>query len=335
MKNIKPIKTIILCLTTFLALGQDPQLTQFFSCPTLQNPAFAGVNSCSRLSLTSRSQWVGVSKAYETHVAAYDHFFVNKNFGLGLIVTSDQAGSGSLKNNLFSTAFSYEAVINRQSSLRFALQPGVGMRTINFNKLYFGDQIVRGSNVATIETPTQNRYYFDLGAGFLYSNRNYWAGVSFAHINRTNESLFKDDYQYLPVKYGAQLGAKFILNKDEKNEADQVCLLPVINYKGQVEFDQADAGMYLTKGMFSFGVWYRGIPLLKAYKKGYANNDALAFITGFTVKKLNIGYSYDVTISKLTTRTMGSHEISLSYQFCSPQKKRQKRNTTAVYCPKF
>lgn len=334
MKKIN-LLTTFLCLNIGITFAQDPQLTQFFSCPTLMNPAFAGSNACSKLSVTSRNQWVGVNTAYQTHVATYDHYFTNKNFGMGLILASDQAGTGVLKTNFASAAFSYEAVINRRSSFRFALQPGFGMRTVNFNKLYFGDQIVRGGGVATIETPTQKRYFFDLNAGFLYSVQNFWMGASFSHINRTNESMYTDDYQYMPLKYSFHMGSKILLNKDEKKESEQFYLLPVFYYKGQAEFDQADVGMYLNKGIMSFGIWYRGIPALKYYKKGYSNNDALAFIVGFSLKKFNVGYSYDLTISKLTNKTFGSHEVSLSYQFCTAAKKKQKRNTSAVYCPKF
>jgi hypothetical protein len=45
-----------------------------------------------------------------------------------------------------------------------------------------------------------------------------------------------------------------------------------------------------------------------------------------------MGYSYDVTVSKLTNTTAGSHEISFQLQFeCKPKKKKFR----TVSCPSF
>lgn len=328
------LKTIIIfCVSNCLA--QDIQLTQGFANATYMNPAFAGSNACSKFSLVHRTQWIGVSRAYRTYLGSFDHSFTNKNFGIGLIFGSDESGTGNLKNTFISNAFSYEAIISRTSSLRFAIQPGLVTKSISFNKLFFGDQIVRGGNVATIESTPLRRNYFDIGAGALYTNNNYWLGVSFAHLNRANESFYEAVSENLPLKYSLQTGARFLLNKDEKNEAKQASISPVLIYKGQREFDQVDLGFYYNYNVLSLGLWYRGIPVLKAYKKGYPNNDALAFICGINLGTYKIGYSYDLTISQLTSKTMGSHEITMSYQFCKARKKKDKKATGAVYCPKF
>jgi len=79
------------------------------------------------------------------------------------------------------------------------------------------------------------------------------------------------------------------------------------------------------------GVWYRGIPVLEAYKPGYQNNDAIVFLVGVEAGRFKFGYSYDVTISLLAGYTDGANELSVSYQFCDP--KRTKKS--AIPCPKF
>jgi type IX secretion system PorP/SprF family membrane protein len=334
------MKKIILITSIFLiahnsVISQDVQLTQFFSSPAVVNPAFAGANTCSRFVVIHRDQWCGVSKAYRTSLVTYDHYFANKNLGISAMVISDKAGSGSLQNNYGGCAFSYEAVINRESSLRLAVQPGYGSKSINFQKLYFGDQIVRGGNVNTVENPTTPYRYFDISAGILYSFRNFWTGVSASHIDRFNESFYTGSFENIPFKYSVQMGSRFLLNKNEKDERKYRSIYPVIIYKAQQKFDQVDLGLYYSAGYYNLGVWYRGIPLLKSYKPGYQNNDALAFIAGINGAQYKIAYSYDLTISKLTAKTMGTHEISLSYQFCKAAKKKQKRNSRIVYCPKF
>ena len=85
--------------------------------------------------------------------------------------------------------------------------------------------------------------------------------------------------------------------------------------------------------MVTAGIWYRGIPL-KHYAPGYANNDAFAIIVGVKTDRLNIGYSYDITISRLSTKlSHGAHEITASYQLCKVKKKKKYR--LLLPCPKF
>lgn len=90
--------------------------------------------------------------------------------------------------------------------------------------------------------------------------------------------------------------------------------------------------MYFTKSLFNIGIWYRGIPLLKAYQPGYSNNDAVTLLLGLTTDKFNFGYSYDLTISRLANNTGGAHEICMSYHFC---KKKKKKYKLIVPCPRF
>lgn len=167
---------ILTLLRVSCSLGQDIQLTQCYTNPTYLNPAYAGMNACSRFTLIHRNQWVGVSTAYKTYMASYDHLFVDKNLGIGVICSSDNSGSGALKSNYISTSIAYELAVTRRAAFRFAIQPGFGTRSIDFNRLYFGDQIVRGGNVKTIETPTSQRNYFDLSTGVLFSKKNFWTG---------------------------------------------------------------------------------------------------------------------------------------------------------------
>lgn len=99
-------------------------------------------------------------------------------------------------------------------------------------------------------------------------------------------------------------------------------------YKQQSQFRQLDLGVYWYRDPLVVGFWYRGIPL---YKEVF-NRDAVTALIGIKTRHLNIGYSYDFTISKLVTNTGGSHEISLGYTFKTKPVKHKPR---AVPCPEF
>lgn len=140
-------------------ISQDIQVSQNYASPLYLNPAFAGFNVCARASTLIRNQWPGLPKGYISEMMSFDHFLVNQNIGLGLLFTNDVAGSGRLRSTSFNGIFAYESQVNRNFGMRFGFQAGFGTRSINFNDLIFGDQLSRGGDVPTVETPTINRAF--------------------------------------------------------------------------------------------------------------------------------------------------------------------------------
>lgn len=333
MKHLFKLIQLVLLFQLQSAIAQDIQFTQFYSAPMYLNPAFTGANACSRVSIIYRDQWPGISNVYKSKLVSVDHGIKNSNFGIGLTFGQDEAGTGNLKTTLINPAVSYQAKINRYSAIRFGLQPGFGIKSVNVNNLVFGDQIYRGGNVATVEQLPQNKTYFDLGAGMLYIHSDYWVGISAYHITLPNESFYNNPFNTLPLKYSVHMGAKYDLDKDEKDKRQKRYISPVLHYRAENKFDQVDIGFYFTKHIITTGLWYRGIPGLKSYKKGYSNNDAIAIIVGLQTERIKIGYSYDKTISNLSTISKGAHEITLSFQLCNPKKR--KTRLVLVSCPKF
>ena len=319
---------------TEITKAQDMHFTQFYSAPLFLNPAFTGSHGCSRFSATYRNQWPGISKTYRSFLCSADHFLHDKSLGVGIMFGSDIAGTGDLKTTLINPSIAYEARLGRNMALRFGAQPGITIKSINFNNLIFGDQLARGGNVNTIEKPAQSRLFIDIGAGVLAYTKKYWAGASAYHLNRPNESLMGAKVVKLPIKYSVHGGAKFSLDNSAENEdIKKEYITTAFNYRGQSQFDQLDIGFYYSRNVFNAGIWYRGIPGFKAYKPGYENNDEIAIIIGIRNNKMDIGYSYDITISKLYKISNGAHEITISYQICKPPKK--KKYGLILPCPKF
>jgi hypothetical protein len=61
--------------------------------------------------------------------------------GLGLLVTSDQAGKGTLNTTTVSGIYSYTQAISRKFSLKAGFQATYFQKSLDWNKLTFGDQI--------------------------------------------------------------------------------------------------------------------------------------------------------------------------------------------------
>ncbi len=330
MRKIVPFVFFVSVIFSNLAKAQDMHFTQFYASPLYLNPAFVGASVCSRVSLTYRNQWPGISKTYRSFLLSGDHYIQRYNLGVGLLFGNDVAGSGDLRTTILTPMVSYGVKINKKLGLRGGFQPG---RSINYSNLLFGDQIARGGNVASVEAPPLKKVYVDIGAGALLFGEKFWIGTSWYHLTRPNTTLL-DNEAILPIKYTVHGGFKFPLNKGENDAFQKKFISPAFNYRGQKDFDQLDIGFYYTQYIFNLGFWYRGLQGLKAYKPGYANNDALCIIVGVQADRFNIGYSYDITISRLANLSNGAHEMTLSYQLCK-LKKKSKKYGLLVPCPKF
>jgi type IX secretion system PorP/SprF family membrane protein len=293
------------------------------------------LNACSRLSGNYRNQWSNIGSGYVSQVLGLEHYASHLNSGFGLMFTNDVAGSGKLRSTTYSGLYAYELPLTRKFIFRAGMQATWTVHTIDFYKLVFGDQLARGGALTTIETPGELKTnYFDVSSGGLFYSEKYWVGFSASHLNTPNMTLMNTTSP-LPVKYSLHGGARLPLKALTYEDVQKRYITPVFLYKAQDKFDQVDVGAYVTQEPFVVGLWYRGIPGFKAYKNGYQNNDAVAIILGFTKGSFRAGYSYDLTISRLVGNSSGSHELSMSYQFCKQKQKRKNYKAFLVPCPKF
>lgn len=302
--------------------AQDPQFTQFYANPIYLNPAFAGTARCPRICMNYRNQWPNISgPTYVTYSAAFDMHVDALAGGIGALVTTDDQGNGTLKTTNFSLMYSYQAVINREFSLKFGLQATYLQKTLDKTKLNFGDMIDarRGFVWNTAETvPSVSKKNVDFSAGVLGYSKNYFFGVAAHHINQPDEGLL--GFSKLPIKVTGHVGAMIAIGGRGSN----TFLSPGVLYQGQQKFQQLNLGLQYVKGTdnggaFVCGLWYR-------------NSDAIIAVVGIQNRNFKFGYSYDVTISKLAGNTAGSHEISLQIQFECKSKKRKYRT---ISCPSF
>ena len=335
MNNIYKYLALLL-VSLQSAYGQHYQFSQFYSAPAYLNPAFTGANVCSRVNLNYRNQWAGIPGGFTTYQVSVDHTLARYKSGVGLQVFKDKAGLNGLSTTQVNFLYAYETRINKKIMGRAGISAGTSQRKVDYSAFTFGDQIARNDGGSSLDQLRSSSVrYFDGAAGILVFSNSAWGGLSAAHINQPNQSL-TGDVSRLPVEYKLHGGYKWVLDEAAAGRAlpDDHSVTIAFNYKKQAKFNQLDFGAYYNKDMIVLGCWYRGIPIFKPTKY-YLNNDALVFLVGLSVAKCKIGYSYDLTLSKLTNaNTNGSHELSMTYQFCK-LKKSQRRKLVVVSCPKF
>ncbi|MCB9361057.1 MAG: PorP/SprF family type IX secretion system membrane protein [Flavobacteriales bacterium] len=333
MKKLVAIFLSIFLCSFFKIEAQDMQFTQFNAAPLYLNPAFTGSTIQHRFASSYRNQWTAIPGHYNNFAFSYDYNLADFNSGIGLVFAREQAGTAGLSTTETGLLYSYRFLLKKQVYIQAGLKFNYIRTGINFSKLVFNDQLYTDGSATTESLLLQNTSYLDLTSGVLIYSSKFWGGIAVNHMNQPNQSLTNNESP-LYLKLSAHGGYKFDIDDGNKRSAAKYFNL-AFQYKAQHKFDQLDLGIYYTQEPLVFGIWYRGIPLLKSYE-GILNNDAVAVILGYVIPEsnLSIGYSYDATISKLLTNTAGSHEISIIYEVASKRKKKRGRKFFAP-CAKF
>ena len=313
----------------FNAVSQDVHFSQYYANPIFLNPAYTGATFEHRFVANYRNQWPGISKAFSTYAVSYDYNMTEIKSGVGIQVLRDRAGTSNLTTTGFSASYAYYYQVQKFKEIRMGLQLGYFSKFYDYNRLTFNDQLFTGSSVSNDQEVVPKINYVNINAGALYTTRLLWAGVALHNINRPNTSL-TEGTNSLPMKFSIHGGYRFIISK--KGNFLQKYFAPSFMYRHQKKFDQLDIGAYYFYSPISLGIWYRGIPI-KHYEPTYPNTDALSFMVGLDIKDydMRIGFSYDVTLSRLASRSFGAAELSIIYEIA----KKSKRKRVYVSCPKF
>jgi type IX secretion system PorP/SprF family membrane protein len=303
------------------SFAQDPEFTQFYANPLYLNPAFAGTKICPRVNMNYRNQWPGLTGTFVTNSVSFDQHVDAIKGGVGAMVMTDDAAKGTLRQTHISGIYSYELPVTRNFSIRAGFQATYFQKSLDWNKLTFGDQIDprRGFIYSTNDLPRGGQVSnVDFSAGVLGISEHYFFGFAAHHLTQPNESVIQGDSR-LPIKFTAHAGAKIPLG-NQKYSTNDASISPNIMFRHQGTFMQLNMGLYFSKGPLVAGVWYR-------------NNDAFITLIGIESGMFRFGYSYDLTVSRLTNNaTAGSHELSLGIQFnCKPKRRRYR----TISCPSF
>jgi type IX secretion system PorP/SprF family membrane protein len=335
MRN-KHLFSFLFVVLSFIIRAQDPQFTQFYASPLYLNPAFTGLTYEHRFSMNYRQQWPGVKYGYSTAMAAYDYNISDLNSGIGGFVLYDKAGTSKLTTTQFGLNFAYRIKVNKYSELRMGVMLAMTQKRLDYSDLLFNDQLISGASSGPSKDALSagRANYLDMGCGALYNSTNYWIGASAKHINGPNPSLV-DNTDALPVYISVHGGYRYIISaKGAGKTKIEEFISASVHYKHEQKYDQFDIGAYYFKSLINLGIWYRGLPF-KHYAPGYPNRESIALLVGLEIPNRNfrVGYSYDITVSRLAiTNTQGAHEISIVYEISKPRKRSRR---VLVSCPKF
>lgn len=318
--------------------AQDPQFSQYYAAPLYLNPAFTGTSEDHRFIANYRNQWPNAARGFVTYAFSYDVNLNHYNSGVGFLATVDQAGTAGMRSSQLNFLYSYKWNVSNKWVVSAGLNFGYAFRSIDLNRLIFGDQLQFDSD-GNVPTDDQalfnlgNTQYFDFNSGVLAYNKNFWFGFSASHLNTPNRSLINQEAE-VPLKTSFHGGVRIPLYGGPFKKEHISVLAPSFVYKKQGRFDQLDVGVHFLYDPIMMGVWYRGIPLQQNVRDNISQ-DAMVVILGFQFEKLELGYSYDFTVSELGPISGGAHEVAIKYKLQMATQIKTKRKDKFIPCPTF
>ncbi len=332
-----------------ISKAQDPRFAQFYASPLQLNPAMTGVYEGQfRFIANYREQYNSLlgNQPFRTISAGFDmrHQVNRGNYaGFGVTVLRDAAGLSnfSRQTGALSASFMKQLGGGRYSHndqyLIAGAQIGFGQQGLDWNKLWFSNQYDTDNGVINVDNPTgenfvtdNSKMYLDFNAGILWyalfeENRSIYFGGAFHHLNSPNVSFLEQSSE-IPRRWVVHGGGEIPFTKE-------LSLLPAVAVMAQNKSMSTTAGANFRftnrewrELALRAGAWAHVVNQLES---GFAL-DAITATAILELERWNLGFSYDITASKLTTANNGRGAFEMSLIYTHPAKSRARVN-----CPNF
>ena len=310
----KPAFILFLLLLGNLAFGQQlPLFSQYLYNKFLINPAVAGSDGYTSVSLTAREQWVGYSGAPRTFSFSWQTRMLKKRFilkqtrlkreifrpktdgrvGFGGYIFSDR--NGLIQRTGFQASYAYHMWLEKSTQLSFGLALTgyyykIDEKQINFedpNEPWLNNDLRRGIFVP------------DITFGVYLLNANYSFGFSADQLSQASAKIGGPAYKNYTMSRQYYLFGSYDFNQGTYNTIQPAFL---VKMSEQLK-PQADIGLTY---IYDQGFW-----------AGLAYRTSGALIANIGVKYQNIffGYAFDYTLQEIQRITYGTHEITVALKF--------------------
>jgi type IX secretion system PorP/SprF family membrane protein len=294
---MKRILSFTLSLFTLGAVAQQlPEFSQYIYNDYLLNPAIAGTKDYAPVTLSARMQWVGFNNAPTMQIGSI-HGALTKNVGLGLTVTN--MTTGPISNTSMQLAYSYRIKLNENTKLSFGVAPMLIQQSLQKDKLTLDNQ-----NDNTFNRISGKTMIADANAGVYLYGKKYFVSLSVPQLLenkvRLGDALFTEKLKRTYVLYG---GYDFAVK--EKFVLTPSILVKAIQGGAPIQVD------INFKATYNKLVW-----LGLSFRGSSSQSPSEVAVASLGVMKYNFvfGYSYDYSLSKISTYSSGSHEVFLTYK---------------------
>lgn len=345
IKLLYIFSVLILVIDTKMVFAQDPNFSMFYNNPTYYNPGMVAIGNGLTFRAITRNLWTPIPSKFNTNSVSIEAEAINK-IGFGINAYTDVAGEGFLRTTGGNFSYMYRPLESKNALLQIGFSGGIVNKYIDWSKLTFSDQLdavfgeVRPS--AFINPNFRTVTYADFASGIAFKfnsnkKRNRGAfkkitgtiGAGFHHLTQPKDA-FLGDKERLPIKSVIHSNFNLLVNK--------VIFAPSVIFERQNQFQTFTLGLNVINKPFYAGIWFRN----RTYLLSPTSFDSFIISVGAHIPSNNlttyrIGYSFDMTISRLRSASIGTHEISFIIDYDSrvlfKNKEIKKRQRDKYKCP--
>lgn len=294
----KTFYTLILALICSGAFAQqDALFSQYMFNNLYMTPAFAGVDGVTRLTAFHRSQWLGYQSSFDdglaptTQLVSFNTPIMRLRSGFGAYVMNDRLGP---QNNLEVQAmYAYHLGI-KENKLSIGVKLGMYSQSVNGKYYRYIDKedplIVEGK---------ESQVRPDFGLGLFYRSENYYAGLGFNHLLKTQFDFGADSVRGALANHVNFTGGYFY----------EVSFDLRLQFSTAVRSDLNSTQIDLSGiGYYKETIW---VGLLGR------SGEAVSLLLGYSFlkdKSLKLGSSVDVIVKDRAAKENFSLEVMLSYE---------------------
>lgn len=281
---------IILLLNLSTLFSQQESFLSFYKFNmNIINPAFAGSEDKSSVSILSRTQWISIDNSPKTQAFIFSSPR-KKNVGLGISIISNKYFIE--QNSSVYLDFSYKLNISDNSNLYLGLKAAGSFFKANLFGL--------GSNSGINDPAKQSFSSFNpnFGVGALFKSNAYWLSFSIPRLFKISESKdftytsFDRIHTYISGGLNIKITDDFIFKPSY--------LLRIVN---ELNSTNEFTGMLEFKKLFQIGSFYR-------------SNKTTGIQTTLNLKELlDFGYAYEIPFDRsLSSLSVKNHEVFLRFK---------------------
>jgi type IX secretion system PorP/SprF family membrane protein len=290
---------------------QMPMYSQYMMNRFLLNPAVAGYDGLTTISLTAREQWMGLPYSPRTVALSADSRLIKSrsprpglpdrrnvmnllrsgNVGVGGYLYNDR--SGLIDRTGMQVSYAYH-IWMQEHQLSFGIsltgfQMKVDERRMEFEEDY--DPLMGQLNKAL--------YVPDVNSGVHLWGPSYYVGVSSVQMLQSVLKFGHDGLQDFRMQRTFFLmgGYAFALENGVKIEP---VVLVQTTFRSKYQFDLGSKFYYSDQ--YWGGLSYRSV-------------GAVVFMVGFRYERFHMGYAYDMSLNSMSHQNHGSHELMLNFRF--------------------
>lgn len=307
MVNTKIVFTLLFVGTFgFSNAQQDKLITHFMYDKMSLNPGETGIDEGICATTLYRNQWDKVSGAPNSallNIEANLDRLLPIPGGLGISFYHDAIGF--VRQNNLTLNYAYPVYTNYGT-----LGVGVGLGMINVG---MQPEWVPPTNLYDATLPVGfAKTGFDMNFGLYWKgNQNYYVGLSSTHLNAARlanqfnvggltgiQTYNSARHYYVMGGYQLPIGAS-----SAKLDMNALMRTDLVKFSSDINV------RYMNQ--LSSGIGYYG-------GVSYRTSDAVAFMVGGSKDNWTAGYSYDLTINKLSSISNGTHELFVRYCYYIP-----------------